>query len=128
MTEKICVRCGKIFKSYFYETMCYKCQTEKNLEDIKESILSGEATSTNCESDVICPWCGEVIEGDCETSEFYEDGTHVFSCPECDKEFTLSTSVSYAYSTERELPSYVLREREIVRQERIKQQVTEVKP
>ena len=120
MTIKPCERCGKAFNSYFYETMCYKCQTEKNLEDVKENILSGEATSTDCESDVICPWCGEAIEGDCDTGEFYEDGTHVFDCPYCDKEFTLSTSVSYTYSTNRELPDYVLREREYRRQEREK--------
>lgn len=117
---KPCERCGKNFNAYLYATMCYKCQAEKNLEDVKKSILSGEATSTDCENDVICPWCGEVIEGDCETSEFYEDGEHVFACPYCDEEFTLSTSVSYTYSTERELPAYVLREREYRKQEREK--------
>lgn len=120
MAEKICKRCGKPFKAYMYETMCYKCQCEKNLEDIKEGILSGETTSTDCEDEVICPWCGEAIEGDCETGEFYEEGTHVMECPECGKEFTLSTSVSYSYSTERELPDYILRDRELTRQAREK--------
>jgi len=120
MKEEICERCGKVFKSYMYETMCYKCQTEKNLEDIKAGILSGEETSTDCENDVICPWCGEVIEDDCETSAFYEDGTHVLQCPECDKEFALSTSVSYSYSTERQLPAYILHDREMARQARQK--------
>lgn len=123
MAEKICERCGKPFNAYLYETMCYKCCVEKNLEDVKESILSGETTSTDCEDEVICPWCGEVIEGDCETREFYEDGTHVFTCPECEKEFTLETSVSYSYSTERELPDYVLRERELTRQAREKAKI-----
>lgn len=118
MTVKACERCGKTFNSYFYETMCYKCRVEKNREDVRESLLSGEATRTDCESDVICPWCGEVIEEDCEMNEFYEDGTHVFDCPYCEKEFTLSTSVSYTYSTDRELPNYVLRERENRREEK----------
>ena len=120
MTVKSCERCGKTFNSYFYETMCYRCQTEKNIDDVKARILSGEETSTDCERDVICPWCGEVIEEDCETDVFYEDGEHVFDCPYCDKEFALSTSVSYTYSTEREIPTYVLREREYLKQEREK--------
>ena len=109
--DKICSRCGKPFRAYMYETMCFRCSKEKNLEDIKSSILSGEADSTDCEYDVICPWCGEVLEADCESSEFYEDGTHVMQCWHCDKEFTLSTSVSYSYSTERELPRYVIEDR-----------------
>jgi hypothetical protein len=117
MTIKSCERCGKTFNSYLYETMCYKCQKEKNLEDVKKSIVSGEKTSTYGEDDVICPWCGESIEADCESSEFYEDGDHVLQCPYCDKEFTLSTSVSYTYSTERELPRWVIRDRKQARQE-----------
>lgn len=112
MKEINCEICGKPFKSYCYETRCYKCNIEKYNTDIKEGIQSGEETSTYGESEVFCPWCGEMLEGDCETSEFYEDGTHVFQCYECEKEFTLSTSVSFSYSTERELPSYILRDRE----------------
>jgi hypothetical protein len=38
MTIKPCERCGKTFNSYFYETMCYKCQTEKNLERLTERV------------------------------------------------------------------------------------------
>ena len=118
--KKICQRCGKSFDSYFGETLCWSCNKAKNLEDVQESILSGEETSTDCENDVICPWCGEVIEPDCESSEFYEDGTHVMRCPECDKEFTLSTSVSYSYSTERELPRYILEDRKRAQEAREK--------
>ena len=113
MTLKSCERCGKTIKSYCYETMCYKCSKEKNLEGIKESILSGEKLSTYGEDEVICPWCGEVLEVDCETDELYVDGQHVMRCYDCNKEFTLSTSVSYSYSTERDLPSWILRDREI---------------
>ena len=48
-------RCGKTFNSYFTK-QCVTCQTEKNIDDVKARILSGEETSTDCERDVICPW------------------------------------------------------------------------
>lgn len=110
---RLCERCVKPFKSCFSEAMCLRCSKEKALEDIQNRILSGEADSTDYEDDVICPWCGEALEPDCEYREFYEDGTHVMQCFSCEKEFTLSTSVSYSYSTKRQLPVYVLREREL---------------
>ena len=113
MTLKSCERCGKTFKSYCYETMCYKCSKEKNLEDIKERILSGEDTSTDGEDEVICPWCGEVLEVDCETNEFYVGGKRVMRCFDCNKKFALSTSVSYSYSTERDLPRWIVRGRKL---------------
>lgn len=121
--DKICTRCGKLFRAYMYATMCFKCLKEKNLEDIQNSIVSGESDRTDCEDDVICPWCGEILEPDCESSEFYDEGTHVMQCWNCNKEFALSTSVSYSYSTERGLPVYVLRERELTRQAREKARI-----
>lgn len=117
---KNCERCGKPFKSYFYETMCPRCSTEKYDEDLRERLVSGEETETDCESDVYCPWCGEKIETDCESREFYEEDTFAYTCPFCDKEFALSTSVSYHYSTKRELPSYIIEGREQQKRDREK--------
>lgn len=115
MTKKMCISCGRAFDAFWHETMCYKCHVELYRNDIKNQILTGEHSSTECEENVFCPWCAEMIEGGCEDHEFYEDGTHIYRCPECNKEFTLETSVSYSYSTQRTLPTYILNDRERAR-------------
>ena len=48
-----------------------------------------------------CPHCGEV----CEISrhdwyELYEEGEHEKECPHCEGEFTISTHVSFSFSTD----------------------------
>lgn len=48
-----------------------------------------------------CPHCGEV----CNVSandwwSLYEEGEHDVTCPHCDGDFTVSTRVSYSFSTE----------------------------
>lgn len=48
-----------------------------------------------------CPHCGH----DCNVSdnewwELYEEGEHEVTCPSCDQDFTVSTSVSYSFSTD----------------------------
>lgn len=48
-----------------------------------------------------CPHCGK----ECDVSEnewwyLYEEGEHEVSCPYCDEDFTVSTSVSYRFSTD----------------------------
>lgn len=110
---KNCARCGKPFTDYWpeLETLCPSCRSDAYDEEMERMLSSGEKTSTDCEHDVYCPWCGVKIEGDCEDREFYEEGSWSYICPECEKEFLVSTYVSYSYSTDRELPAYMLRER-----------------
>jgi hypothetical protein len=48
-----------------------------------------------------CPHCG----AECHVSEnewwrLYEEGEHEVSCPHCDGDFTVSTRVSYSFSTD----------------------------
>lgn len=48
-----------------------------------------------------CPHCGHV----CDISEeswyrLYEEGEHQVACPSCDGDFTVSTRVSYSFSTD----------------------------
>lgn len=48
-----------------------------------------------------CPHCGHdccVIDN--EWWELYEEGEHEVTCPSCDQDFTVSTSVSYSFSTD----------------------------
>lgn len=114
MKNKFCITCGRMFTAFdSWEKECYSCKIESERRTVKEAILSGETTETHCEQDIICPWCGETIEPDCECREAYEDGEHEFACPECDKVFCLETTVSYSYSTKRELPAWMEREKKL---------------
>ena len=76
---------------------CKPCK-EKEVEDkIKSFQESG--TDTEYTDDIICPHCGQKHEQDGEREAFYYDGEHDFTCGYCNEDFTVSTSVSYTYST-----------------------------
>lgn len=48
-----------------------------------------------------CPHCGESCDiSDNDWWRLYEEGEHEVSCPHCDGDFTVSTAVSYSFSTD----------------------------
>ena len=105
--ERKCCKCGKIFFGFSWDTntKCYNCLKLENLEAIQMAIKDGDEDVDTYSSDyVICPYCGHAMEPDlgyADWPEIYEDGSHDTECPECGKTFTLSTSVSYSWETER---------------------------
>lgn len=84
-----------------WENECYSCRKETHRREIIEQIKSGEIIETDCEDDIFCPHCGYVYEID---DEYYlrEDGEHRMQCPDCEKDFIVTTSVSYCFGTSRE--------------------------
>ncbi len=100
MEEKMCVRCGKrtviLGASGDY---CYSCNVDIYNENLKQSLLDDEDCETDCETDVFCPYCGEIQESD--EGQFYKEGTKIVCCGDCNKEFKLDTEISYYYSTRR---------------------------
>lgn len=48
-----------------------------------------------------CPHCGTVCDiSDNDWWKLYEEGEHEVSCPSCGDDFTVSTRVSYSFSTD----------------------------
>lgn len=48
-----------------------------------------------------CPHCGEGCDVDRnEWWKLYEEGEHEVTCPHCDEDFSVSTRVSYSFSTD----------------------------
>ena len=48
-----------------------------------------------------CPHCGHVCHvSDNEWWDLYEEGEHEKECPSCEGKFTVSTRVSYSFSTD----------------------------
>lgn len=48
-----------------------------------------------------CPHCGEVCSvSKNEWWKLYEEGEHEVTCPSCDGDFSVRTSVSYSFSTD----------------------------
>lgn len=87
----------------YLDNVCAECKRKKYLEIVKEEILSGEETSTSCEDEIICPWCGEVQCMEAEFDIIYTDGDHHgIECTNCGKKFTVTTEASYSYCTNRE--------------------------
>ena len=81
-------------RSYIQCKECYKAEIEKQISDFAES-----ETSTEYEDSAICPYCGHSHEGNGESECFYQDGEVEFTCDHCNKDFKLTTNVSYSYST-----------------------------
>lgn len=105
METKICERCGKNKLMLSWESLCYECQKKVEFEKIQANILEAtddEEVDTFSSDYVICPYCGEAMDtcyGYEDFPELYEEGDHLVTCPNCDKEFVLETSISYYYET-----------------------------
>lgn len=100
MSEKNrCPVCGNFVS--FPGNKCYICQKKERLARIQDEIRTGVKDETYAEEEVICPWCGEVNEFAEPCDEQYVDGEYEMECCECGNKFTLTTNVSYDYSTER---------------------------
>ena len=117
---RLCERCGKPFKAYFYERYCTACNVLAEKEENIRKAQDGE--DIDCTEYPVCPWCGEELGIDEEDSAFYEDGDHMMTCPDCQKVFRLDTSVHITYGTSRELSSWMKRELEDREQHRRNQQ------
>lgn len=104
--KKICARCGKEKEMLSWETLCYSCMKEKEKERICQEIREGEEEVDTGSSDyIICPYCGNAIDtcyGWEDFPEMYEDGDHSLDCPECEKTFILTTTISYYYETQKQ--------------------------
>jgi hypothetical protein len=105
MSGKICERCGKRLTTFSWERLCYPCQKENARDQIVSAIKAGEEKVDTGSSDyVICPYCVYAMDtcyGYEDLPELYEEGDHVITCPECDQDFILNTSISYYYETEK---------------------------
>lgn len=103
--KKICARCGKEKDMMSWETKCWTCQKEDEMQKIVQAIKDGEEyeyVNTGSSDYVICPYCGYAIPADLGYEDFpelYEEGGHEIDCPECKKGFVLESSCSWYYET-----------------------------
>jgi hypothetical protein len=91
---------------------CYKCRclmyntvsplTKRLCYSCKELTEKPEREVTH-DDYVRCPRCGhtdKISEWDCDSSvEVYTDGEHEINCSECDHAYTITTHVSYSYTS-----------------------------
>lgn len=102
MMAKKCIKCEKGV-AYCFSELCFSCEKEKNERQLKDDILSGEVVETECEDDIVCPWCGtrhDAFDVD-ENYSFMDEDKYKIQCYECDRDFTYRASVSITFSTRR---------------------------
>ncbi|MFM0684330.1 hypothetical protein [Streptococcus suis] len=102
MTKKMCIKCGKD-RTWFLSKYCFSCMNEEIEKKLTNDILSGEVVETECEDDIVCPWCGtryDSFDVD-ENHLFMDEGEHTTDCDECGHDFTYQANVSITFSTKR---------------------------
>ncbi|MDE1692868.1 hypothetical protein PWF76_09250 [Streptococcus suis] len=102
MTEEMCIKCGKD-RTWFLSQYCFSCMNEENEKKLTNDILSGEVEETECEDDIVCPWCGtryDSFDVD-ENHLFMDESEHTTDCYECGHDFTYQANVSITFSTKR---------------------------
>lgn len=85
----VCYQCGKyiIFGGKGYQTKCNNC------DKLKSSIQE-----IDHDSYIRCPFCAEswLVDWD---SGIHSDGEHQVSCNYCEKDFEISTRVSFSFTS-----------------------------
>ena len=97
---KKCALCGREEYILSWQEVCFVCRENSRKNKLCEEIQSGERTSVECESVIICPWCGEEYETS-DDYEMYAEGDHNATCCRCEREFGVYTTVNYSFDTER---------------------------
>ena len=66
-----------------------------------EALNNGERMDFWANDEPKCPHCGqESSVSENEWWKIYEEGDHEVSCPHCETDFTVTTRVSYTFSTD----------------------------
>ena len=102
MMAKKCIKCGKEV-AYCFSELCFSCEKQKHERQLTDDILSGEVVETECEDDIVCPWCGtrhDSFDVD-EDYSFMDEDEHIEQCHECCLYFTYRANVSITFSTRR---------------------------
>ncbi|KAB5323359.1 MULTISPECIES: hypothetical protein [Bacteria] len=76
-------------------------EEENKMEKTKK--LQGEVVETECEDDIICPYCGtrhDYFDVD-ENYSFMDEDEYIEKCHECCLDFTYRANVSITFSTRR---------------------------
>ena len=81
----ICCECGALL--LFPKGQPTECGSCKALQSDKEAVTHSDL--------VRCPECGHTQAPE----ELYEEGEHRVDCGNCEAEFTVSTQISYSYTS-----------------------------
>lgn len=102
MTNNTCIKCHKT-SQWFLSEFCFSCMKDEDERKLTEGILSGEVEGTDCEDDIVCPWCGTRyepfdIDEDCS---FMDESEYEKKCYMCDHSFVYQATVSITFETRR---------------------------
>jgi hypothetical protein len=89
-----CDRCGtKENLITGKNVLCRKCDKERIKEEIEK--CKENPPNSNCESEVVCPWCGYIHH------DSWEIDNGEFECNNCGNKMEVVKEVSVTYSTEK---------------------------
>ena len=98
----ICKVCGKQISEYEHDWkdgLCFGCYERQQEMKLASKLQNNIVTETNCEQDIVCPYCGYRMEDD--DSYFIREQEGEYECPECEKTFYFQACIDITYSTQR---------------------------
>ena len=88
---EICTRCGRVIlfsDSLGHPSECGACKNLSSSDEIRHERM------------IRCPACGKSWDPhDTESNEMFEYGDHQTCCPDCDHEFSVTTAVTYTFTS-----------------------------
>lgn len=103
MTCKVCGRNLSNYEEAYCNGMCILCNAKVEKDNYrlkrKTELQANREKETFREEEVICPYCGEVIDD--SDGEYVREGGGDIECPECGETFILETEIRILYSTRR---------------------------
>ena len=103
----VCLTCGKKRKDltgypwgHKGGFVCQDCEEKRRADKIEKFAKENENEEDFYDDNVsICPYCGHGNTDDDGAEEYHMDGDYEMVCGECDSEYSMSTRISYSYTT-----------------------------
>ena len=107
MSNYKCKNCGREISKYdhdYRDGICFLCHKERYYDDLAQSLAENEETETECEDEIICPYCGYRMQDD--DGYFLQERDGDYECDNCGKTFNFTVNVEVTYSTSRREEDY----------------------
>jgi len=74
--------------------------TDEEINKI-QAIIDSIPDYFGVEEEIVCPHCGDAQGFTSDNTSLYDENTYKYTCENCGKDYELSSSMSFSWSTEK---------------------------